>query len=140
MVNNCNMLTASILLLFLGAMPVYADGAGIEGETLNQELLALCKTPEATPAIIETLLKDGADVNARTELDFSPLILAAMNKSNLAIIETLLKAGAHVNARNEGGNTPLMHAARHNSNLAIIKTLLKAGAHVNARNEGGNTP
>jgi len=33
MVNNRNMLIASLLLLFLGTTPAYADGAGIEGET-----------------------------------------------------------------------------------------------------------
>ena len=67
MINNRNMLVASLLLLFLGATPVYADGAGIEGETLNQELLALCKTPEATPESVETLLKADANVTARNE-------------------------------------------------------------------------
>jgi len=49
MVNNRNMLIASLLLLSLGTMPAYADGAGIEEETPDQEFLALCKTPEATP-------------------------------------------------------------------------------------------
>ena len=33
MVNNRNMLIASLLLLSLGIMPAYADGAGIEEET-----------------------------------------------------------------------------------------------------------
>jgi len=65
MVNNRNMLIASLLLLSLGTMHVYADGVGIEGETPDQELLALCKTPEATPEAIETLLKAGANVKAK---------------------------------------------------------------------------
>ena len=139
MVNNRNILIASLLLLSLGTMPVYADGAGIEEKTPDQELLALCWTPEATPAMIGTLLKAGADIHARSKYGGTALIFAAGKNSNPVIIETLLKAGADVNARNEGGDTPLMRAARYNSNPAIIETLLEAGANAKAKDKEGKT-
>jgi len=81
MVNNRNMLVASLLRLFLGATLVYADGAGIEGETLNQELLALCKTPEATPEAVETLLKADANVTARNERGKTVIDYAKKNEN-----------------------------------------------------------
>ena len=119
MVNNHNMLIASLLLLSLGAMPVYADGAGIEWETPGQELLALCKTPEATPKAVETLLKAGADVNTRYEDGLTPLIHAVSHNSNSAIIETLLKAGANIKAKDNEGKTAIDYAKE---NEKIYKT------------------
>jgi len=137
MVNNRNMLIASLLLLSLGTMPAYADGAGIEEKTPDQESLALCETPEATPEAIETLLEAGADIKARNRLGYTPLMFAARFNSNPTIIETLLKAGADIKARSESGGTPLMWVAENDSNPAIIETLLEAGANVKAKDKGG---
>lgn len=48
----------------------------------------------SNPAVIETLIKNGADVNAETESGFTALMMAKVNNSNPAIIETLIKNGA----------------------------------------------
>ena len=101
-------------------MSVYANGAGIEAETPDQELLALCKTPEATPEAIETLLEAGADIKARSESGGTPLMWAAENDSNPAIIETLLEAGANVKAKDKGG-TAVIDYAKENENIYKTK-------------------
>ena len=51
-VNNRNMLIASLLLLSLGTMHVYADGAGIEWDILNQEANDLSRQGECTRAVV----------------------------------------------------------------------------------------
>lgn len=90
------------------------------------------------PAIIETLLKHGADMNVTTSVkqesgdileNITILMSAAANNKNPAVIETLIKHGAKVNAKNNKGGTPLMYAARYAENPEVIKTLLKNGAN-----------
>ena len=51
------------------------------------------------PAVIETLLKAGAEVNAGGSIENTPLHSAAGANKNPAVIETLIKAGAEVNTR-----------------------------------------
>jgi len=60
MVNNRNMLIASLLLLSLGTMPVYADGAGIEWDILNQEVTDLYQQGEYARAVV--VAKEAIDV------------------------------------------------------------------------------
>ena len=63
MVNNRNRLIASLSTAAVAVSLLLLFSGSDEGE----ELLALCKTPEATPKAVETLLEAGADVNARYE-------------------------------------------------------------------------
>jgi len=94
---------------------------------------------------LNTLLKNGANINARDENGWTPLMSACF-QSNSKIIEMLLKNGADVNARKKDGSTVLVYAVLSacNSeiidNSEIIEILLKNGANVNARNEDGRTP
>ena len=78
-------------------------GEEAEVETNDRKLLALCKDPEATPEVIETLLKAGADIEARGEFGLTTLIRASAKNPNPEVIETLLKAGADIEARDEDG-------------------------------------
>lgn len=94
-------------------------------------------------AEVETLLKGGADPNARFETvpdmpeklrefdSFTPLHGAAEMDSP-AVIETLIKGGAYPNARSDEGITPL-HVAAAKNKPAAIKALIAAGADPNMR-------
>lgn len=91
------------------------------------------------PMVIKALLKAGADVNARSDYDNTPLYGAAIF-NNRAVIEVLLKAGADFHAQNKGGSTPLYGAAWANEDPAVIEVLLKAGADIHVQNKDGDTP
>ncbi len=86
-------------------------------------------------AIVEKLLKAGADPNAAlSELGETPLMMAART-GNVDTIRVLLDSGANVNAKeNSKSQTALMWAAseRH---PAVVKMLIDHGADVNARSK-----
>ena len=87
------------------------------------------------PNVITTLLKAGANVNARdTKLGMTPLMWAARVNQSLKIIRTLLNNGADINARDTDGLTALIEAANTNPNSDVIATLLKAGGGTTANN------
>ena len=81
-------------------------------------------------AVIDALLLAGADVNAKTRFNVTPLELAAVN-GDRAAIERLIAAGADVSATSREGQTPLMTAAR-TGKLDAVEALLAHGADVDA--------
>ena len=76
------------------------------------------------PAIIETLLKAGANVNARSKAGCTPLMWALRYHGHLAIIETLLEAGANVKAKDKGG-TAVIDYAKENEKIYKTKVYWK---------------
>ncbi len=89
-------------------------------------------------AIVKTLLKDGADVNARDEgVEQTPLMSAALC-GDVQIAEALLNHGADVNAQDDEGNTPLMLAADRGA-AGVVEVLLRHGAAWDRRNAAGAT-
>jgi uncharacterized protein len=89
----------------------------------------------AHPALVETLIEQGADVNARSRngMQNMPLHAAAAGR-NQDVVRLLLEHGAQVNARQEGGWTAL-HAASQNGDVEMVRLLIAAGADVQARAE-----
>jgi hypothetical protein len=75
-------------------------------------------------AVINLLIKAGANMNAGGDEGKTPLISAFRNPCNLV---ALLKNGADVNARDDGGETALKRA-RDRKNLEAIRILEQAGA------------
>ena len=93
----------------------------------------------ADSAILELLIKAGANVNLRQEKTrATPLMIAAKSgRCNPNAIRALIDAGAEVEARDEKGMTSLMHAGR-GGNSNCIDALLKAGANIDATDNAGH--
>jgi len=89
-------------------------------------------------AQITRLLDRGADIEARSELGFTPLHGAAQEGQSRAIT-TLLGRGAKIESRDMFGFTPLHTVAYFRHSVAII-TLLDRGADAKARNNAGKRP
>jgi len=85
-----------------------------------------------------TLIKQGADVNARAGDGATPLQWAA-HWDDLEIAALLIKAGANVNAADEHGVTPLALACE-NVSERMVEALLRAGANPNVARASGMTP
>ncbi len=85
------------------------------------------------PAVAETLIAHGAEVNARSRnaAQNMPLHAAAAGRNGEAV-RILLEHGAEVNVRQEGGWTAL-HAASQNGDVDMVRLLIAGGADVQTR-------
>lgn len=92
---------------------------------------------ESDFAALKSLIDAGADVNARSSDEWTPLMLATI-KGHTQMVEALLKNGADSNARNRKGWTALMFAVSM-SDADTMRILLGAGANINARDKEGKT-
>lgn len=88
--------------------------------------------------VIKTLIEMGADVNARMENNWTPLMIAAQ-AGNAVIVSLLLEAGADVDAKNRFGCTALMYAAG-GETPDVVKLFLEKGVEINTRDNNGRTP
>ena len=92
--------------------------------------------------IVQLLLENHADVNAKSNYCLTPLHYAAQ-KGHKEIAKLLLACGADANAKNthanENGDTPL-HLAAGEGHSDVIELLLASKAEVNARNSLRWTP
>ena len=148
-------LVAALVLGILGCFPVAAE----DPEKQRQEqafVAAVGRSPSPgkindagktdlhivakmnLPMLAISLLKQGANVNAKTNKGSTPLHFAAVAAAS-ATAEVLLKQGANVNAKTNKGSTPL-HFAAVAAASATAEVLLKQGANVNARDNEGYTP
>ncbi len=74
--------------------------------------------------MVELLVHNRADVNAREDDGSIPLHLAAARGPDVSVVAFLIANGANVNARDNNGRTPLDHV-RHGG---IFQFLKKHGA------------
>jgi ankyrin repeat protein len=82
--------------------------------------------------IVDYLITNGADVNAKSFDGSTPLHLRLYAKR-------LIAAGGDVNSQDEFGNTPLHYAHLHHIKDAA-EPLINAGADVNSKNKNYSTP
>lgn len=104
--------------------------------------------PKAQLAVLNLLLKHGADVNAKDRRKVTPLHVAVRGR-NLAAAEFLLKHGAEPDAADDGRSTPLRRAVtgtgaggtagRQDEAVALVRLLLKHGANPKAKDRRGRT-
>jgi ankyrin repeat protein len=76
--------------------------------------------------VVGTLIKAGANVNAGSEGEITPLIIAAA-EGHIEIVKALLDAGADVNAKDYNSRTALM-MAKAQEHAEIADLLKRAGA------------
>lgn len=89
-------------------------------------------------SIVEYLIKNHADPNAKNNHGFTPLYFAAF-KGYLDIVKHLVKNGATLDLQDKDGDTPL-YAAASEGYLDIVECLIKKGANPNMKNYRGTTP
>lgn len=85
--------------------------------------------------IVEFLLKNGADINAQTNLEQSALYLS-VKLNNVEIVDLLLKNSANINMRDYWGWTSL-HIASYHDYKNIITQLIYWNADITLKTHGG---
>jgi len=115
------------------------DGTQVNQHTNNGKTAIHYAAQSKNVLVVQALIQAGADVNARSEGNVTPLMLSVdMAFGHPDISLALIKADADVNAADENGDTALIIAATESS-VEVFQTLLEKGASVNARGQGGMT-
>ena len=108
--------------------------AGARGPDLTTPLMRAALT--AGPAVLDLLLRKGADPNATDPGGATALLWAVHDRQK---VRRLLTAGANVNAKTKLGTTALIAATAFPQSAIVVKHLLAAGADPNAANADGAT-
>lgn len=117
---------------------VGAHGTGIPNKFHNGGVTALwAACCWGYREIVQLLIRAGADVNAASDDNSTPMEIAAFT-GHCEIMELLYSHGADVNMRNNQHCSPLMAAANTNQVVAVI-FLLEHNADVSLRNAQGYT-
>ena len=88
--------------------------------------------------IVKMLLDSGANVNAKSDVGWTPLMWASAN-GHINIVSMLISDGADINAKTNDGRTSLLMAAW-NGHKDIVMLLLDAKADANIKDFNGWTP
>ncbi len=86
--------------------------------------------------VIQTLLKAGADIEARDNSGRTPLMWMVSLNCTPKVIEVLLKAGADIEVKDNDGQNALMWARFHR-NSKIIAPLLEADSDIETNKDDG---
>jgi uncharacterized protein len=119
-----------------GLVAIVLSAASLRAGSPDLRLVEAAK--KADLAAVRTLLKQGADVNARTSDGATPLHWAAY-RDQAEILQLLIRSSAAVNATNDLGVTPLWVAAT-SRGTTTVETLLAAGADPNLVPPTGEAP
>ena len=90
--------------------------------------------------VVQRLLEEGADINARTPAGDTALILLCEQDDDVSrVAELLLDFGIEINAENRKGRTALHTAAKYRVE-SMIELLVKRGANTTLKDAEGKTP
>ena len=89
--------------------------------------------------IVRTLVKNKANVNARTDSGDTPLTLAVKNNLDNVVDFLLSDSQCVVDAKGQDGYTALHYSCRY-GHVDRVRTLVNHKANVNARTDSGDTP
>lgn len=89
-------------------------------------------------AKVRLLVQHGANVDARSQLGRTPLLVASTYAGNAEVVQLLLAAGASANDRDQFGETALTSASKR-GDAKLVEILIAAGADV-ATSGGGFMP
>ncbi|KAM9601689.1 ankyrin repeat and SOCS box protein 3 isoform 2-T3 [Trichechus inunguis] len=89
--------------------------------------------------IIQVLLEAGADPNATTLEETTPLFLAVEN-GQIDVLKLLIQHGANVNGSHSMCGWNSLHQASFQENAEVIKLLLQKGANPECQDDFGITP
>lgn len=89
--------------------------------------------------LIQALVENGADVEAKDALGNSALDLALTRCDNTPIMYALLRRGANPNVKDASGDTPLARALK-NSDIDAARTLIEYQANPNMPDSNGVMP
>jgi ankyrin repeat protein len=91
--------------------------------------------------IVELLVSNGADVNAKDSKYGDTPLLKALCSGQKGVVSLLVSNNADVNATNKAGRSPLYEALLWDNKIDCIELLISKGADVNAKEaEEGRTP
>jgi len=83
-------------------------------------------------SVVEYLVNQKADINAKDKNDWTPLHYAAQ-KGHLSVVEYLVNQKADINTKDEDNKTPLHYAARY-GHLSVVEYLVNHGADIHEMN------
>jgi ankyrin repeat protein len=112
-------------------------GAGAKVSVANREgaMPLLLAAINGNPAMIEKLIKAGADPNAALTKDGDTALMMAARTGKTDAIKVLLDGGAKVNAKETWGDTTALMWAVSQRHPAAVKLLVERGADVNAHSK-----
>ena len=103
---------------------------------INVDLIRAIKDGNLTQ--VQSLVAEGANVNARDNINATPLHWAA-HEGHVSVAEFLIEEGANIEARSGGGFTPL-HTVAFGGHVSVAEFLIEKGAYLEARSNNGDTP
>jgi formylglycine-generating enzyme required for sulfatase activity len=129
------------LLLGKGADVTQADDSGVT--PLIASVMGL--DSEFTPAVVDALVRAGADVNAVSDHGACLHCIASLGEDVVdyaaaleSVFNSLVRRGADVNLKDRDGRTPL-HAAVENNRWKLAALLVEKGAMADIRNGDGES-
>lgn len=102
---------------------------------MTQNLIQAAERGDA--ALVQQLLRDGADLNGRDARGRTP-IMAATHGNRPAVVKILIQAGADINLQDEIKDNPFLYAGAEGL-LDVLRLLIDARADTRITNRFGGT-